>query len=421
MPLTQDLRALAHDIAAFPWRGTAHTLRERFRADRLGLTASSLTFTTTIALVPLMTVALAIFSAFPMFGKLQVALQRWLVESLVPDNIARQVLGYLTQFAGQASRLGSLGVVVLFVTALALVLTIDHTLNGIWRVRQRRPLAQRVLLYWSTMTLGPLLLAASVGLTSLALSASKGLLGGVPGGVGFLLDTLQYLMLAAGAAALYHFVPYTPVKWSHAWIGGFFVATVLEVAKKLLVLYLGKVPTYSVVYGTFATVPILLVWIYLAWVIVLFGAVVTAYLPSLRAGIVRRDLGPGWRFHMALEILQCLHRARSGRAMALSAADLAGSMQTSRLGVEAALESLVALDWVAPITPTTPGGEVRHVLLVNPQTTRMAPLLHALLLRHSDSTHRLWQSAGWETLRLSDVIAAASSGESEAGPSGRVI
>ena len=143
MPLTQDLRAFAHDIAAFPWRSTVHTLHERFRADRLGLTASSLTFTTTIALVPLMTVALAIFSAFPMFGKLQVALQRWLVESLVPENIARQVLGYLTQFAGQASRLGSLGVVVLFVTALALVLTIDRTLNGIWRVRRPRPLAQR--------------------------------------------------------------------------------------------------------------------------------------------------------------------------------------------------------------------------------------------------------------------------------------
>ena len=407
MPPTQDLRAIAHDIAVFPWRSTAHTLRERFRADRLGLTASSLTFTTTIALVPLMTVALAIFSAFPMFGKLQVALQRWLVESLVPDNIARQVLGYLTQFAGQANRLGSLGVVVLFVTALALVLTIDHTLNGIWRVRRRRPLAQRVLLYWSTMTLGPLLLAASVGLTSLALSASKGLLGGVPGGVGFLLDTLQYLMLAAGAAALYHFVPYTPVRWSHAWIGGFFVSTVLEVAKKLLVLYLGKVPTYSVVYGTFATVPILLVWIYLAWVIVLWGAVITAYLPSLRAGIVRRDLGPGWRFHMALEILQCLHRARSGPAKALSAVELAEATQTSLLGVEAALEPLVALDWVARIAAPAGAGESRHVLLADPDTTPMAPLLHALLLRRTDSTHGLWLHAGWDNLLLRDVLATA--------------
>lgn len=404
MPLLPHLRALAQGLSDFPWRGTALTLRERFRDDRLGLTASSLTFTTTIALVPLMTVALAIFSAFPMFGRLQVALQRWLVESLVPDNIARQVLGYLTQFAGQASRLGTLGVVVLFVTALALVLTIDHTLNGIWRVRRRRPLAQRVLLYWSTMTLGPLLLAASVGLTSLALSASRGLLGGVPGAVGLLLDTLQYLMLAAGAAALYHFVPYTPVRWSHAWIGGFFVSTVLEVAKKLLVVYLGKVPTYSVVYGTFATVPILLVWIYLAWVIVLFGAVVTAYLPTLRAGVVRRDLGPGWRFQLALETLQALHRARLRAAHGCTVAELAGAAQVSHLGIEAALDPLLQLDWVARIDPAPGADEPRYVLLADPQQTPLAPLVQELLVRRLPATDALWRSAGWSERRLSDVL-----------------
>ena len=228
----------------------------RFREDRLGLTASSLTFTTTIALVPLITVALAVFSAFPMFGKLQLVLQRWLVDSLMPESISRQVLGYLTQFAGQANRLGSIGLVALFGTALALILTIDRTLNAIWRVRQPRPLAQRMLIYWSGMTLGPLLLGASVTMTSYALSASKGLVGGMPGGIGFLLDVIQFMILSAGTAALYYYVPNTGVKWSHAWAGGLFVSAGMEVAKKLLVLYLGKVPTYSAIYGTFATVPI---------------------------------------------------------------------------------------------------------------------------------------------------------------------
>jgi YihY family inner membrane protein len=142
-------------------------LGERFREDRLGLTASSLTFTTTIALVPFFTVALAVFTAFPMFSKLQGTLQTWLVQSLVPDAIARQVLGYLTQFAGKASRLGVVGLGVLFVTALALILTIDRTLNNIWRVKRPRPFAQRVLVYWAAMTLGPLLLGASLALTSL--------------------------------------------------------------------------------------------------------------------------------------------------------------------------------------------------------------------------------------------------------------
>jgi membrane protein len=142
-----NLSALLEDLSRFPWAWTARTLRERFRDDRLGLTASSLTFTTTIALVPLFTVVLAVFTAFPMFSKLQGALQTWLVQSLVPDSISRQVLGYLTQFAKQASRLGAVGLAVLFITALALVLTIDRTLNGIWRVRRQRPLAQRVMIY----------------------------------------------------------------------------------------------------------------------------------------------------------------------------------------------------------------------------------------------------------------------------------
>jgi uncharacterized BrkB/YihY/UPF0761 family membrane protein len=109
MSLPTRLDDFFDNLSHFPWKSTALTLRERFREDRLGLTASSLTFTTTIALVPFITVALAVFTAFPMFGKLQEVLQKWLIESLIPDNIARQVLGYLTQFAGKASRLGAVG------------------------------------------------------------------------------------------------------------------------------------------------------------------------------------------------------------------------------------------------------------------------------------------------------------------------
>lgn len=404
MSLPLELRDYARALAVIPWRSTLHTLRARFRDDRLGLTASSLTFTTTIALVPLMTVALAIFSAFPMFGKLQLVLQKWLVESLVPDNIARQVLGYLTQFAGQASRLGALGLVAFFGTALALVMTIDRTLNGIWRVREVRPLGQRLVVYWSAMTLGPLLLGASVALTSLALSGSRGLLGGMPGLVALLLDAVQFVMLAAGTAALYHFVPFTHVRWSHAWAGGLFVSVALEVAKKLLVVYLGKVPTYSVVYGTFATVPIMLVWIYLSWMIVLLGAVITAYLPSLRSGIVRRDLGPGWRFQLALEVLQALHRARASPARALTVAELAAASQVSHLGIESALDALRGLDWVARIDPAAGQDEPRHALIADPDSTPLQPLLHALLLRQGATTQGLWQRGRWAELRLRDVL-----------------
>src|SRR5512142_109799 len=116
-----ELRRFLDILRRFPWLSTGRTLLERFREDRLGLTASSLTFTTTMALVPFFTLALAIFTAFPIFGKLQSALQTWLAQSLIPEAISRQVLGYLTQFAGKANRLGAFGLAALTVTALALM------------------------------------------------------------------------------------------------------------------------------------------------------------------------------------------------------------------------------------------------------------------------------------------------------------
>ena len=404
MRLPWNLRAFVQNLSDFPWGSTVSNLRVRFREDRLGQTAGSLTFTTTIALVPLITVGLAVFSAFPMFGKLLLLVQRWLIESLVPESISRQVLGYLTQFAGQANRLGSIGLVVLFGTALALILTIDRTLNAIWRVRQTRRLAQRMLIYWSGMTLAPLLLGASVTMTSYAVSASKGLVGGMPGSIGFLLDSVQFVILSAGTAALYYYVPNTTGKWSHAWAGGLFVSAAMEIAKKLLVLYLAQVPTYSVIYGTFATVPILLVWIYLAWVIVLLGAVITAYLPSLRSGVVRHDLGAGGRFQLALESLQFLHRARATVAKGLTVSQLTRMLQVSHLSTESALEALVELDWVARLDDSADQVEARYVLLANTETTRVEPLMQSLLLHRTASTESVWRSARWADMRLRELL-----------------
>ena len=406
--VVQRLQALPEELSHFPWATTAHTLRERFREDRLGLTASSLTFTTILALVPFVTVALAVFTAFPMFAKLQDVLQRWLVESLVPDNIARQVLGYLTQFSSKASRLGLLGFSVLLGTALALILTIDRTLNNIWRVRRLRPLGQRVLIYWAAITLGPLLLGASLALTSYALSASRGLVGQIPGGLRLLLDSIEFFVLAAGMAGLYHYVPNTQVNWRHAWAGGLFVALCMELAKKGLALYVAKVPTYSAVYGTFATLPILLVWIYVAWVIVLLGAVVAAYLPSLLAGVARRSGHQGWNFELAVEVLQQLHAARQTSAHGLRLDELAQRLRVDALQLEPSLDALLALDWLGRLQEEEAAqpsqSEPRYVLLANPQTTPLAPLVQRLLLERTPSLEALWGRADLDRLSLADVL-----------------
>lgn len=399
-----DPRQLLADLSAFPWRSTALTLYERFREDRLGLTASSLTFTTTIALVPFFTVALAIFTAFPMFGKLQLSLQGWLVESLVPDAIARQVVGYVTQFAGKASRLGVAGLAALLVTALALVLTIDKTLNAIWRVKRPRPLARRVTIYWAAITLGPLLLAASLTFTSYAISASRGLVGTIPGAVSVLLNLAEFVLLSAALTALYRFVPNTPVRFGHALAGGVFAAIAVDLAKRALAWYLAQVPTYSAIYGAFATVPILLVWIYVAWVIVLLGAVVAAYLPALLAGSRRPAGAHGWQFQLALEVLQHLHGARNTARRGLSALELARKMELDPLQLEPVLETLVTLDWVGRLNEVDDHEDTRYVMLADEQSTALEPLVRHLLLPHSDATAKLWQSGRLSQLYLKDAI-----------------
>ncbi len=407
------------ELSHFPWKTTAQTLRERFREDHLGLTASSLTFTTILALVPFFTVALAVFTAFPIFGKLQDALQGWLVSSLVPDSISRQVLGYLTQFASKASSLGAAGFSILLATALALILTIDRTLNDIWRVQRLRPLGQRVLIYWAAITLGPLLMGASLALTSYVMSASGGLVKRLPDGVQLLFDSIQFVVLAGGMAALYHYVPNTPVKWRHAWTGGLFVAVCIELAKKVLAVYLGKVPTYSVVYGAFATLPILLVWIYVAWVIVLLGAVVTAYLPSLLAGVARRGTVAGWTFQLAVEVLQQLHRVRHQPLKGLRPSQLAQLLRVDGLQLAPVLEALTALDWVGQVNDAAVGEadvpESRYVLLANPGATPLAPLVQRLLLERSESLQPLWSKARLEGLLLEDVLQAGAGAEPALG------
>ena len=411
--------ALINELSHFPWKTTAQTLRERFREDHLGLTASSLTFTTILALVPFFTVALAVFTAFPIFGKLQDALQGWLVNSLVPDSISRQVLGYLTQFAAKASSLGVAGFSILLATALALILTIDRTLNDIWRVQRLRPLGQRVLIYWAAITLGPLLMGASLALTSYVMSASGGLVKRLPDGVQLLFDSIQFVVLAGGMASLYHYVPNTPVKWRHAWTGGLFVAVCIELAKKVLALYLGKVPTYSVVYGAFATLPILLVWIYVAWVIVLLGAVVTAYLPSLLAGVARRGTVAGWTFQLAVEVLQQLHRVRHQPLKGLRPGQLAQLLRVDVLQLAPVLEALTALDWVGQVNDAAVDAadvpEPRYVLLANPGATPLAPLVQRLLLERAESLQPLWSQARLDGLLLEDVLQVGAGADSGLG------
>ena len=403
LSLGQEIARALETLQNWPWLATLNTLRQRFRDDRLGLTASSLTFTTIIALVPLVTVMLAVFSAFPMFGQFQDALQRFFLQSLVPDSISRPVLQALTQFAEQSKRVGTVGLVFVVVTALALMSTIDRTLNAIWRVRQMRPLLRRVLIYWTATTLGPLLIGVGLSVSTLAIRASRGVVGELPGGLGTVFEILGFALLAGAMAGMFHFVPNTHVRWRHALSGGLFVATGFELAKTGLAWYLEQVPTYSLVYGAFATVPIFLIWIYLSWVIVLFGAVIAAYAPSLQMRILPLPDTPGVRFGLALAMLRELVRARGTPERGLGANELSQVLRTDPLQVEPLLDALVEIDWVGRLDE--PGG-ARYVLLCEPAATPARPLLGLLLLDPAPAVQGFWRQARFDELTLADLLAA---------------
>ena len=398
--ILSQLLALGQKLAHFPWQRAARRLAHRFADDRLGQTAGALTFTTLIALVPLLTVALAVVTAFPIFDQFQTVLQRWLVESLIPESISRQVLGYLTQFTTKASRLGSFGFAALMVSAVALVLTIDRSLNTIWRVRQQRAWGQRLLLYWASLTLGPVLVAAGLVTMASVITWSGGSLRYQGPGVKLALDVLEFGLLWGGITALYRFVPNTYVAWRPLLVGAFVTALVLEAARSGLAFYLSNMPTFSLVYGTFATVPILLVWIYTTWVVVLLGAVLVASWPSLAQDLPdEQDAQAGRTFALALGCLRLLHQARAQSAGGLNAQQLAQRSTAGLWEVQEVLGFLVQLDWVGRLNEHH---NPRYVLLVDVATTPAAPLIDHCLLADTAHTQAVW--AMWQNWRLSALL-----------------
>lgn len=390
-------------LQAWPWLETVQTLVRRFREDRLALTAASLTFTTLISLVPLVTVMLALFSAFPMFATMQELLQKYFLQTLLPDT-ARPLLGFIAQFSSRASRLGIVGLVALVISAIAMMLTIDRALNAVWRVKRPRSLSARVLLYWAAVTLGPLVVGVSLTATSYAVSASRGLVGDLPRGFGAVVGCVEFLIEALGVAALFRYVPNTRVRWRHALLGGLFVAVCLTGGKYALSYYLGVVPTYSVIYGAFATVPIFLVWIFLGWVIVLVGAVIAAYAPLLGRKMRRWSEAPGAAFHLALVLLGELAAARGRREGGMSADTLARVLGIDPLQTEPVLDALVRLDWVGRLSEAR---SPRYVLLCNLAETPAEPLVSRLLLDPAPDLAPLWQRAGFARMVLADIVPAS--------------
>lgn len=321
----------------------AVALVNRFREERATQTAGSLTYTTLLALVPLLTVALAAATAFPVFDEWIASLQRFVTENLLPNTPAvDMVMEQVNAFTRNVGRLTAIGVVGFAVTSVLLMLTVDNSLNRIFRVHRRRSLMQNVFVYWAVITLGPVLVGASLSITYLAVRQSLGALQ-LDVLADAALGVLPFLFTCAALVLLYAVVPARPVQWSHALAGGILAAVGFEIAKRAFALYLFRVPTYKLIYGAFATIPIFLVWLYVSWLVVLTGAIFTAMLPAYRAKPERYRV-PGEALADALGVLRALARAHAnGCVVRLN--PLARELRMLPDRCEAILERAAARGW----------------------------------------------------------------------------
>lgn len=329
---TQNLLAFIRFVAA------------RFKEDRCAQIASSLTFTTLLSLVPLITIALTLFSAFPVFEDFSSQIKSYLLGNLMPETAGRVITHYTEQFAESAGRLGAVGVIFLTVTAMLMMLTIDQAFNTIWRVIRPRKMIKRLVVYWAVLTLAPVLVGASLSLTSWLVGLSMGYAKHIPiFGVG-MLKALPVLFTTLAFVLLFRLVPNRYVPFNHALIGGVVSAVLFETMNRVFGHYISHFPTYKLVYGAFASVPIFLMWVYFSWMTILLGAVVAASLPHWRTPEAKY-LPAVVKMLDALRVLQALSYAmQKGVVMTIPA--LSKKLHLGFFTLEEIIERLVSADMV---------------------------------------------------------------------------
>ena len=327
----------------------------RFHEDRCMQIASSLTYTTLLSLVPIVTVALTVIAAFPAFGGVTASLQTFILDNLVPESVD-VIATYTQQFTSNAAKLTAVGIALLAVTSIMLLVTIDRAFNDIWRVRRARPLIQRIFVYWTLLTVGPVLIGASLTLTSWLVGHAVGLVKGLPGAGVVVLSTVPVVLTSVALALLYAAMPNRRIMARDAVIGGLLAGLAFEAMKRGFAFYIAQFPTYKLVYGAFAALPVFLLWIYLSWLVVIFGAVVVAALPEWREAAGQRRPMPGSDFFDALQILKMLWGGHQ-RGANVTLSELLGAATVRIENVENILEAMVGAGWVRR---TLPNGWVLH-------------------------------------------------------------
>ena len=371
-------------------------MQRRLSEEQVPQVAGSLTFTTVLAVVPVMTIAFAIFTTFPLFNTFRDALEAYFVQSLMPRGVTNTILDNLSLFAAKANRLSAVGAVTLVLTAIMMFAIVDRSLNRIWRVKTPRSFTQSLIVYWAIMTLGPLLIGASLSLTTLVSPVASTLAQQLPwmGTVAAISVSLMLMTMFFGL--LYLIVPNRLVDWRDALIGGLVAAIAFEMTNRGFAFFITKFPSYRVIYGALAAVPIFLVWVYLFWLITLLGAVLAVALPVVKHERWWHKPVPGGEFIDAMSVLQVLVHAHQHQGVI----SLLSIRSKTRLGfdeAESLLQRLLEAGWVGRVEVVKnkasrwlqlARGEHDHwTLLINPNKLAVADVMK--LFAFSESSHAL--------------------------------
>jgi len=371
-------------------------MQRRLSEEQVPQVAGSLTFTTVLAVVPVMTIAFAIFTTFPLFNTFRDALEAYFVQSLMPRGVTNTILDNLSLFAAKANRLSAVGAVTLVLTAIMMFAIVDRSLNRIWRVKTPRSFTQSLIVYWAIMTLGPLLIGASLSFTTLVSPVASTLAQQLPWLGTAAAISISLLLMTMFFGLLYLIVPNRLVDWRDALIGGLVAAIAFEMTNRGFAFFITKFPSYRVIYGALAAVPIFLVWVYLFWLITLLGAVLAVALPVVKHERWWHKPVPGGEFIDAMSVLQVLVHAHQHQGVI----SLLSIRSKTRLGfdeAESLLQRLLEAGWVGRVEVVKnkasrwlqfARGEHDHwSLLINPNKLAVADVMK--LFTFSESSHAL--------------------------------
>lgn len=259
---------------------------QRFQRESYAQTAAALSFATLLGLVPMVAVAAALMSYFPFAAGMEAALEKFLLANFLPHKAGAVIAKYLGVFANRINKITIFGVLILGLTGLIQMFTIERAFNSIWYVDRGRSVARRLAVHLLAMLLGPLVFGASLGLTTFLISTSLGWVNEPAWLTSFVNKSVAFVFVTALFALLYWGVPNRRVETRHAVIGGTLAAGGFSGLQYLFSAYVTKFNSYTALFGTFSAIPIFLSWVYASWGVILLGAIICAELPRLsRRGV----------------------------------------------------------------------------------------------------------------------------------------